>query len=107
MNYNVYIISDAEEDLLEIFKYVSANDSSRKAEALISNLEKACIGLAEYPDRGHTPPELERIGVYDYQEIHYQAYRIVYQVVRNTVYVHCILDSRRDLQEILEQRLLR
>jgi toxin ParE1/3/4 len=107
MKYNVYIIADAEEDLYEIFKYVSTNDSPNKAEALITNMEKACINLGAFPDRGHTPPELERIGVYDYQEIHYKTDRIIYQAIRNTVYVHCILDSRRDLQEILEKRLLR
>ena len=107
MKYRVFIIDDAEEDLFEIYRYISTYDSPQKAEKLRAQLEKICLGLSEFPDRGHTPPELERIGVFEYQEIHYKVYRIIYQVIRRNVYVHCILDSRRDLQEMLEKRLLR
>ena len=32
MNYNVYIIADAEEDIFSIYKYVATNDSLQKAE---------------------------------------------------------------------------
>ena len=63
--------------------------------------------VTEFPIRGHLPPELERIGVLDYKEIHYKPYRIIYQIIESTVYVHCVLDGRRDLQQLLEERLLR
>ena len=107
MKYRVFISADAEKDLFEIYRHISTYDSPQNAEKLKAHLEKACLGLSEFPDRGHTPPELERIGVFEYQEIHYKTYRIIYQVIRRNVYVHCILDSRRDLQEMLEKRLLR
>ena len=31
----------------------------------------------------------------------------IYQIEGQTVFVHCVLDGRRDLQELLERRLLR
>lgn len=59
------------------------------------------------PERGHIPQELARVVVTHYREIHIKVYRIVYQVIESDVYIHCILDGRRDIQAILEHRLLR
>ena len=106
MRYRVYIITDAEDDLLPIFCYV-AHDSPAKADKLLSKLEDACLRLADFPNRGHVPPELERVAVLDYLEIHYKPYRIIYQISSNKVFIHCVLDGRRDLQELLRNRLLR
>ncbi len=74
---------------------------------LNSQIEKACFALSEMPERGHIPPELEKIGVLDYREINVKVYRIIYQVFGSDVYLHCVLDGRRDIQAILQQRILR
>ena len=107
MNFKVNIISDAEEDILDIYNYVLINDSEEKAEYLLNKIEETCLGLKKYPDRGHVPPELERVGVYTYKEIHIKPYRIIYEVTEKIVFIHCVLDGRRSLQELLENRLLR
>ena len=107
MRYNIYLISDAEDDLLELFEYVEKHDSPEKAVQLLDKIESTCRSLSELAHRGHTPPELERIGVFEFQEIHFKPYRIIYQIIDKAVYIHCILDGRRDLQELLQQRLLR
>lgn len=107
MRYRILLVSDAEEDLFEIFKYVSLEDSVENAEKIIREIEEKCKSLADFPDRGHIPPELARIGVFDFHEIHYKFCRVIYQVIESNVFIHCILDSRRDLQELLENRLLR
>jgi len=106
MKFKVYIISDAEEDILAIYNYVLINDSEEKAEYLLQKLEETCISLNKLPNRGHVPPELERVGVYNYKEIHFKPYRIIYEVIESKVYIHCVLDGRRSLQELLEKRLL-
>jgi len=107
VSYSVRIVADAEEDILEIYRYVLTADSERRADELLAKLEAACESLDEAPERGHVPPELRRVGVLDYREIHYKPYRIIYQIVGKNVYVHCVLDGRRELQELLEARLLR
>lgn len=107
MKYEVFIIADAEEDLYEIYNFVAVYDSVEKAEKLLTELEETCNSLLKFPKRGHIPPELERIGVLDYREIHYKPYRIIYQIIESVVYIHCVLDGRRNLQELLEKRLLR
>jgi toxin ParE1/3/4 len=107
MGNNVYLISDAEYDLLELYEYVEKYDSPQKAVQLLDKIESLCKSLSEFAHRGHTPPELERIGIFEFKEIHYKPYRIIYQIINNDVYIHCVLDGRRDLQELLQQRLLR
>ena len=37
----------------------------------------------------------------------FKPYRIIYQIVGRKVFIHCVLDGRRNLQDILERRLLR
>ena len=107
MNYEVFIIDNAEEDLYEIFNYVMVHDSALGAEKLLENLEKTCYSLSTFPGRGHIPPELERISIFAYKEINCKSYRIIYQIVESSVYIHCILDGRRNLQQLLQERLLR
>ena len=105
--YRVRIIEDAEQDLIDIYTYVAASESVERANDLLRQLEALCRGLVRLATRGHVPPELERIGVTDYRELHFKPYRIIYQIRGANVYVHCVLDGRRDMQSLLERRLLR
>jgi toxin ParE1/3/4 len=107
MKFNGYMISDAEEDILDIYNHISISDSIEKAEQLIQKIKETCLSLSELPKRGHIPPELERIGVVEYRENRFKPYRIIYQAVKSNVYIQCILDSRRELHELLEKRILR
>ena len=107
MKYTVYIVSDAEDDLFDIHRHIASSDSLDKAEQVVHKLQALCLALEEFPDRGHVPPELEFIGVADYRELHYKPYRVIYQVVDNEIFVHCIFDGRRDMQSLLQERLLR
>ena len=107
MKFSVTLIQEAEDDLFDIYGYILNNDSPAHAEYVILKLQKACISLGEMPERGHIPPELERIGATGFKEIHFKPYRIIYEIEKKTVFVHCVLDGRRDLQDLLERRLLR
>jgi len=107
VKYAVHLVIDAENDLLDIYRYVARRDSAEKAGRLMDNLAKTMTTLETLPLRGHHPPELERIGVLEFREIFFKPYRIIYQISNKDVYVHSVLDARRDLQEILQQRMLR
>ena len=105
--YRVRIVEDAEQDLIDIYKYVALHDSAEKADYVLDQLESLCLRLAELPQRGHIPPELDRIGVTVYREVHFKPFRVLYQVFGQEVFVHCVLDGRRDMQSLLERRFLR
>ncbi len=105
--YKVIIDPLAKTDLKEIFVYVELNDSIQSANKLLDALESTCYRLGKYPARGHLPPELKSTGIKNYLEIHYKPYRIIYEIVGNLVYIHSVLDGRRNIQEILNNRILR
>ena len=107
MRYKVNFVSDAEDDLLEIYKYVYLNDSEGSAEDLFSRLYKKCLLLKEFPERGHVPPELKLFDIKDFLEIHHKPFRIIFRIIKNEVFVYCILDGRRDIQKLLQERLIR
>ena len=107
MKYQVFLISDAEYDILDIYQFIKINDSAQKADYVFKKIRENCDRLSHFPARGHTPPELERIGILNYREIHFKPYRIIYEIIKGKVFVHCILDGRRSLQELLQRRLIR
>ncbi len=106
-SFPVYLLAGAKQDLLQLHKYVVLNDSDEKADRLIDDLYKTCLKLKTMPERGRIPPELERIGIREFREIILKPYRVIYSVTKTQVFVYCILDGRRDLQDLLEERLLR
>ena len=107
MKFKVNIIKSAEDDLFEIYKYIYFDDCEENADKIYSKLIEKISSLQEFPNRGHIPSELKLLGIEDFLEIHYNPFRIIYQVIGKVVFVHSVLDGRRDMQKLLEERLLR
>lgn len=107
MTFEILILPEAESDLTELYRYVAMHDSQGNADKLLSLLEEKCTSLELNPERGHSVSELDRIYVSGFRELHCKPYRIIYQIIGSTVYIYAILDGRRELQELLERRLLR
>ena len=107
MKYKVNIDPQAKADMREIFLYVSINDSLESANKLLDKIEERCYKLEKFPEWGHIPEELRNIGIKRYLEIHYKPYRIIYEIKRHIIYIHAVLDGRRNIQEILSNRILR
>jgi toxin ParE1/3/4 len=72
----------------------------------LEQVEKAFSTLSEFPDRGDYPKELVSLGIREYREIFFKPYRIIYRVIDKNVYVLLIVDGRRDMQTLLQRRLL-
>ena len=107
MKYKVKIDPQAQEDMKELFLYVAINDSFDMANKLLDGIEETCYKLEKQPTRGHIPQELRATGIKRYLEIHYKPYRIIYEIKEELVYIHSVLDGRRNIQEILSERILR
>jgi toxin ParE1/3/4 len=105
--YSVAIIDDAQADILAIYKYILKSDSAQAADHVFEKIQELCYSLNHLPERGHVPPELARIDVNAYLEVHFKPYRVIYEIEGRKVFIHCILDGRRELQDLLERRLLR
>ena len=107
MGFSVFLTNDAARDLNEFYHYIALHDSPQKAECILERIEKTFSGLSEFPERGVYPKELLELGIREYREIFFKPYRIICRVMENTVYVLLIVDGRRDMQSLLERRLLK
>ena len=107
MAYTVFLTADAAGDLEELYDYVAVHDAPGKADHLVDRIEKTFNNLSEYPERGVHPKELLELGSREYREVFFKPYRVIYQIVGSKVYVLLIADGRRDMQTLLQRRLLK
>ena len=107
MSFEVFLVEDAERDIEDIHRYIARHDTIDQADRVVDALERLCATLAELPDRGNVPKELRGLGITEYREVHHKPYRILYRVIGRRVIVHCVVDGRRDMQSLLQRRLLR
>lgn len=105
MPYEVMLLENASKDLEAIFSYLLHSTGNIKAIQEIELLEDACDSLSDNPERGSVPHELEKIGAFEYRQIIFKSYRIIYQIVEKNVFIYGIIHGRRDVKEILRQRL--
>ena len=105
--YRVRLTEQLESDLLDLFEYIARKDSIDNARYVLEKLETLILGLDQHPERGHYPPELYKHGVKDFRQVLFKPYRVIYEVIGNHVVVLGCFDGRRDMQSLLERRLLR
>jgi len=106
MPYAVLLTDDAAKDLGQLYDYIAENDAPDNAEYVLGKIEKAFSSLSTSPNRGAYPDELLALGIKEYREIFFKPYRIIYRVQNKNVYIMLICDGRRDMQTLLERRLL-
>ena len=106
MPFKVLLTNDAARDLDELYDYIALHDAPRKADYVLEQIEKAFSKLSEFPERGSYPQELLALGIREYRDIFFKPYRIICRVMDKNVYVLLIVDGRRDMQSLLQRRLL-
>ena len=103
----VRLTDEVEYDLIDLFEYIARKDSVDNAWYVLEQLDTLILSLDQRPERGHYPPELVERGVKNYREVHFKPYRVIYEVIGNHVVILGCFDGRRDMQLLLERRLLR
>ena len=99
-------IASARQDVLEIVDYI-ASDAPINAAKVLERLEARAASLNRFPERGRVTPELRHLGITSIRELIENPWRIVYEFSGSEVLIVGVLDSRRDLQSMLLERLLR
>jgi toxin ParE1/3/4 len=104
--FTVLLTEDAAADIGDIVAYISTHDSASHAEHVLEQIGKKFASLREFPERGVYPKELLSLGIREYREIFFKPYRIIYRIAGDNVYVYLVADGRRDMQTLLQRRLL-
>lgn len=106
MPFAVFLTDDAVRDLDELYDYIALHDAPQKANYILDQIERVFSRLSKFPERGAHPKELLALGIREYREIYFKPYRIIYRVIDKNVYVLLVVNGRRDMQTLLQRRLL-
>jgi addiction module RelE/StbE family toxin len=102
--YDVVWSSIAENDLKNIVEYI-ADDSPLNASRIFKRIKQKASSLYTSPERGRIVPELREQGILQFRELIISPWRILYRISGTRVLVLSVLDSRRNIEDILLQRL--
>jgi toxin ParE1/3/4 len=105
-DFDVRLTRGAEIDLGALYGYVTDNRSAEQADVLLDRLLAAIETLETFPLRGSVPKELDALGIREFGQILVEPYRLIYRLGGKIVFVMVIADGRRDMQALLERRLL-
>ena len=101
------IVSDfAEIDLKEIITFFYDKNIQYSIK-LYKKIKMRIEELEVFPERGRVVPELEKQGISKYRQIIEGNYRIIYSIRDKQVNILMIVDSRRNLEELLFTKLLK
>ncbi len=103
--YSVVWTKNAQFDLELIIEYIMPN-SKQMAKEIFFEIKEECDDLHFMPTRKRVVPELQHIGILKYREIIYKRWRIVFKIEVSKVSVLLVVDSSRNLEDLLFQRLL-
>ncbi|MDH5718606.1 MAG: type II toxin-antitoxin system RelE/ParE family toxin [Spirochaetia bacterium] len=103
--FNVLWSEVAERDLISIIEYI-LKDNKTSAIKIYESIKKASLDLDSFTQRGRIVPELEYFFINNYREIIIKFWRIIYRIEGNNVYILAVLDSRRNIEDLLLKRLL-
>ncbi len=103
--YTVYWTESAQGDLHSLVDHISI-DSVAIAKKIYKSIKEKASSLEASPLRGRIVPELQYYGVLDYRELVASPWRIIFRVDHDQVIVFAVIDSRRNVEDILLERLL-
>ena len=103
----VIILDSAERDLNELRSYIVKNFSQTTWLKTYAKLKESIRNLATFPLLGASLPELESLNLNQYRQIVSGMNRVIYEPRADAVYIYMIVDTRRDLESLLMQRLMR
>lgn len=105
-SYRVVWSTTAEKDLQGVIDFIAANNPEN-ALNIFWTIRRRAASLKRSPHRGRRLPEFAHLKAVSFKELVIPPWRLIYRVQKGIVEVLSLLDGRRDLEEILFERLTR
>jgi len=103
--YEIIWTDVAENDLKDIIEYIYI-DNHKNALTVLKNVKQSASNLYTLPERGRIVPELQEQGILQYRELIIPPWRLIYRIDERKIYVLSVIDSRRNVEDILLSRLV-
>ncbi|MCU6432552.1 type II toxin-antitoxin system RelE/ParE family toxin [Undibacterium sp. Jales W-56] len=107
MDFRVVILDAAEQDLKELRTYILKNFSLETWRTTYGKIKEAIRNLQNFPQAGAIPEEIEKLNLTQYRQVLSGMNRVIYEVRQDVIYIHIVVDARRDMNALLTRRLLR
>jgi len=104
--YTVTWTDNAQYDLELIIEYIKI-ESVAVAKEIFFAIKNECDQLYYMPTRKRIVPELQQIGIIQYREVLFKRWRIIFKIKESKISVLAVLDSSRNMEDILFQRLMK
>jgi len=96
----------AAEDLWAIVEFIS-RERPLVARDILHRIRKRAESLSTAAESGRFVPELEHQGIREYRELVISVWRLIYKISPVGVDVLGVIDSRRNIEDVLLMRLAR
>ena len=103
-SFHVIIAVTAEADLEVLHSYLCETRSVASPDALLDTLQTVLDTLKTFPQRGACPNELQDVGESEIRQLVQWPYRVIYEINGSVVDVFAIVDGRRDMRTLLQNR---
>jgi len=107
MKFNVFWTRTAEQDLNEIIDYIISNGDVNRAYKVLNKIKDRVELLKISPEQGRTIPELELFKIQNYREVIVKPWRIIYKIENEIIKVLLVIDGRRNIEDILFDKLIK
>jgi plasmid stabilization system protein ParE len=102
----VRYLVEAGNDLEDIHSYYTNVESDEFANKIVDELLDVIDSLEEFEHRGNYIKEFLKLDSKKYRELHHMVFRVIYTIFDDAVLIVAVLDGRRDILPILQQRKL-
>lgn len=92
-------------DLRQVVIYLKSR-SLGAAVSMLAEIKSKVLQLYHLADRRRMVPELQAQGVFQDRELLVSHWRIIYKINENDVRILAVLDARRNLEDLLLERML-
>ena len=103
VHFDVIWSAAAERDLRQIIRYIG-RENPQNARTVLERIKHKASELVSMPERGRMVPEFETQGIRHYRELVIAPWRLIYRISGKDVLVFCLVDSRRNVEDVLWER---
>ena len=107
MEYKIRIPNSVKIDIEEIVEYYFEDNRPDYAQKILNSLVSRINSLIIFPNKGRVVPELLDYNINEYRELIESYWRIIYRIDNNIVEIFAVIDSRRNVQDLLVEKLKR
>jgi toxin ParE1/3/4 len=105
-SYSLKWSTTAEADILDIVTYIKNHSGPMTAASVYERIKARAEPLIDFPGTGRVVPQLVNIGISDVRQITEKPWLIYYRIVDNEIWILSVIDSRRNLEEIIYAKVI-